>query len=202
MLELATLGAQVLNNRSVEMAKKYGIELEVLSSLTNKPGTIVKEKPKMEKMIISGVAKDCDIARISIKGIPNEPGFAFKVFSKLSARDINVDIILQSVGTEGTKDIAFTVSANNGEEAVKALNDHKDSLGFEDIKLDTNVAKISIVGAGMESHAGVATKMFEALYNNNVNIQMIAASEIKTSVLISKNDADRAVAAIHDKFFE
>lgn len=202
MLELATLGAQVLNNRSVEMAKKYGIELEVLSSLTNKPGTIVKEKPKMEKMIISGVAKDCDIARISIKGIPNEPGFAFKVFSKLSAKDINVDIILQSVGTEGTKDIAFTVSANNGEEAVKALNDHKDSLGFEDIKLDTNVAKISIVGAGMESHAGVATKMFEALYNNNVNIQMIATSEIKTSVLISKNDADRAVAAIHDKFFE
>lgn len=202
MLELATLGAQVLNNRSVEMAKKYGIELEVLSSLTNKPGTIVKEKPKMEKMIISGVAKDCDIARISIKGIPNEPGFAFKVFSKLSAKDINVDIILQSVGNEGTKDIAFTVSANNGEEAVKALNDHKDSLGFEDIKLDTNVAKISIVGAGMESHAGVATKMFEALYNNNVNIQMIATSEIKTSVLISKNDADRAVAAIHDKFFE
>ena len=202
MLELATLGAQVLNNRSVEMAKKYGIELEVLSSLTNKPGTIVKEKPKMEKMIISGVAKDCDIARISIKGIPNEPGFAFKVFSKLSAKDINVDIILQSVGTEGTKDIAFTVSANNGEEAVKALNDHKDSLGFEDIKLDTNVAKISIVGAGLESHAGVATKMFEALYNNNVNIQMIATSEIKTSVLISKNDADRAVAAIHDKFFE
>ena len=202
MLELATLGAQVLNNRSVEMAKKYGIELEVLSSLTNKPGTIVKEKPKMEKMIISGVAKDCDIARISIKGIPNEPGFAFKVFSKLSAKDINVDIILQSVGNEGTKDIAFTVSANNGEEAVKALNDHKDSLGFENIKLDTNVAKISIVGAGMESHAGVATKMFEALYNNNVNIQMIATSEIKTSVLISKNDADRAVAAIHDKFFE
>lgn len=201
MLELATLGAQVLNNRSVEMAKKYGIELEVLSSLTNKPGTIVKEKPKMEKMIISGVAKDCDIARISIKGIPNEPGFAFKVFSKLSAKDINVDIILQSVGNEGTKDIAFTVAADKGEEAVKALNDNKDSLGFESVVLDTDVAKISIVGAGMESHAGVATKMFEALYNNNVNIQMIATSEIKTSVLIDKIDADRAVAAIHDKFF-
>lgn len=201
MLELATLGAQVLNNRSVEMAKKYGIELEVLSSLTNKPGTIVKEKPKMEKMIISGVAKDCDIARISIKGIPNEPGFAFKVFSKLSAKDINVDIILQSVGNEGTKDIAFTVAADKGQEAVDILNAHKDALGFTDIRLHTNVAKISIVGAGMESHAGVATKMFEALYNNNVNIQMIATSEIKTSVLISKDDADRAVAAIHDKFF-
>ena len=202
MLELATLGAQVLNNRSVEMAKKYGIELEVLSSLTNKPGTIVKEKPKMEKMIISGVAKDCDIARISIKGIPNEPGFAFKVFSKLSAKDINVDIILQSVGTEGTKDIAFTVAADKGQEAVDTLNDNKDALGFEEVTLDKDVAKISIVGAGMESHAGVATKMFEALYNNNVNIQMIATSEIKTSVLIAKKDADRAVSAIHDKFFD
>ena len=202
MLELATLGAQVLNNRSVEMAKKYGIELEVLSSLTNKPGTIVKEKPKMEKMIISGVAKDCDIARISIKGIPNEPGFAFKVFSKLSAKDINVDIILQSVGTEGTKDIAFTVAADKGQEAVDTLNDNKDALGFEEVTLDKEVAKISIVGAGMESHAGVATKMFEALYNNNVNIQMIATSEIKTSVLIAKKDADRAVSAIHDKFFD
>lgn len=202
MLELATLGAQVLNNRSVEMAKKYGIELEVLSSLTNKPGTIVKEKPKMEKMIISGVAKDCDIARISIKGIPNEPGFAFKVFSKLSAKDINVDIILQSVGNEGTKDIAFTVAADKGQEAVDTLNDNKDALGFEEVTLDKDVAKISIVGAGMESHAGVATKMFEALYNNNVNIQMIATSEIKTSVLIAKKDADRAVSAIHDKFFD
>lgn len=184
------------------MAKKYGIELEVLSSLTNKPGTIVKEKPKMEKMIISGVAKDCDIARISIKGIPNEPGFAFKVFSKLSAKDINVDIILQSVGTEGTKDIAFTVAADKGQEAVDTLNDNKDALGFEEVTLDKDVAKISIVGAGMESHAGVATKMFEALYNNNVNIQMIATSEIKTSVLIAKKDADRAVSAIHDKFFD
>jgi aspartate kinase len=201
MLEFATLGAQVLNNRSVEMAKKYGIELEVLSSLTNKPGTIVKEKPKMEKMIISGVAKDCDIARISIKGIPNEPGFAFKVFSKLSAKDINVDIILQSVGNDDTKDIAFTVAADKGQEAVDILNSNKDTLGFREVKLHTNVAKISIVGAGMESHAGVATKMFEALYDNNVNIQMIATSEIKVSVLISKDDADRAVAAIHNKFF-
>ncbi|MBQ9674093.1 MAG: aspartate kinase [Ruminococcus sp.] len=201
MLELATLGAQVLNNRSVEMAKKYGIELEVLSSLTNKPGTIVKEKPKMEKMIISGVAKDSDIARISIKGIPNEPGFAFKVFSKLSAKDINVDIILQSVGSEGSKDIAFTIAADKGQEAVDILNAHKESLGFKEIRLHTNVAKISIVGAGMESHAGVATKMFEALYDNNINIQMIATSEIKVSVLISKDDADRAVAAIHNNFF-
>ncbi len=201
MLELATLGAQVLNNRSVEMAKKYGIELEVLSSLTNKPGTIVKEKPKMEKMIISGVAKDCDIARISIRGIPNEPGFAFKVFSKLSAKDINVDIILQSVGSKGTKDIAFTVAQDKGQESIDILNHYKDALGFQEAILDTDVAKISIVGAGMESHAGVATKMFEALYNNNVNIQMISTSEIKTSVLINIEDADRAVSAIHDKFF-
>ena len=202
MLELATLGAQVLNNRSVEMAKKYNIELEVLSSMAKASGTIVKEKTKMEKMLISGVAKDTEVARISVTGIPNLPGLAFKMFSKLSAKDINVDIILQSIGHDGKKDISFTVSKDRGQEAVACLKDYMENLGAAEVLYDDNVAKISIVGAGMESHAGVATKMFEALYNNNVNIQMIATSEIKTSVIISKNDADRAVAAIHDKFFE
>ena len=202
MLELATLGAQVLNNRSVEMAKKYNIELEVLSSLAKAPGTIVKEKTKMEKMLISGVAKDTDVARISVMGVPNIPGIAFKMFSKLSAKDINVDIILQSIGHDGKKDISFTVAKSRGKEAVAALKDYMVSHGAKEVLYDDEVAKISIVGAGMESHAGVATKMFEALYDAQINIQMISTSEIKVSVLIDINDADKAVRAIHRKFFD
>lgn len=202
MLELATLGAQVLNNRSVEMAKKYNIELEVLSSLTKAPGTLVKENAKMEKMLISGVAKDTDVARISVTGIPDRPGLAFKMFAKLSAKDINVDIILQSIGRNDTKDISFTVAKSKGEEAVAILNDYINVIGAKEVLYDDNIAKVSIVGAGMESHAGVASKMFEALYDSHINIQMISTSEIKVSVLIDKNDADTAVAAIHSKFFE
>lgn len=202
MLELATLGAQVLNNRSVEMAKKYNIELEVLSSLAKASGTIVKEKTKMEKMLISGVAKDTDVARISVIGVPNTPGIAFKMFSKLSAKDINVDIILQSIGHDGKKDISFTVAKSRGKEAVAALEDYMVSHGAKEVLYDDEVAKISIVGAGMESHAGVATKMFEALYDAQINIQMISTSEIKVSVLIDINDADKAVKAIHSKFFD
>ncbi|HJI63347.1 MAG TPA: aspartate kinase [Ruminococcus bromii] len=202
MLELATLGAQVLNNRSVEMAKKYNIELEVLSSMTKASGTIVKEKTKMEKMLISGVAKDTDVARISVMGVPNIPGLAFKMFSKLSAKDINVDIILQSIGHDGKKDISFTVAKNRGEGAVALMKEYTENLGAEEILYDDKVAKISIVGAGMESHAGVATKMFEALYDAQVNIQMISTSEIKVSVLIDSADADKAVSAIHSKFFD
>ncbi len=202
MLELATLGAQVLNNRSVEMAKKYNIELEVLSSLAKASGTIVKEKTKMEKMLISGVAKDTDVARISVIGVPNIPGIAFKMFSKLSAKDINVDIILQSIGHDGKKDISFTVAKTRGKEAVAALEDYMVSHGAKEVLYDDKVAKISIVGAGMESHAGVATKMFEALYDAQINIQMISTSEIKVSVLIDIDDADKAVRAIHRKFFD
>ena len=202
MLELATLGAQVLNNRSVEMAKKYNIELEVLSSLTRAPGTIVKEKTRMEKMLISGVAKDTEVARISVMGVPNNPGLAFKMFSKLSKKGINIDIILQSIGHDGKKDISFTVAKERGQEAVHALKDYMLDLGAKEILYDDNVAKISIVGAGMESHAGVATKMFEALYDAQINIQMISTSEIKVSVLIDAKYADKAVAAIHEKFFD
>ncbi len=202
MLELATLGAQVLNNRSVEMAKKYNIELEVLSSLTRAPGTIVKEAPKMEKMLISGVAKDKDIARVSIIGLPDRPGLAFKVFSKVSAANINVDIILQSIGRDGTKDIAFTVAKDKAEETKAILEEYLIPLGAKEVRFDEDVAKISIVGAGMESHAGVATKMFEALYDAQINIKMISTSEIKVSVLIDEKDADNAVKAIHEKFFD
>ena len=185
MLELATLGAQVLNNRSVEMAKKYNIELEVLSSLTQAPGTIVKENTKMEKMLISGVAKDTEVARISVKGVPNTPGIAFKMFSRLAKKGINVDIILQSIGQHDKKDISFTVAKSHGQAAVDALKDYVISHGASDILLDEDVAKISIVGAGMESHAGVAAKMFEALYEAQINIRMISTSEIKISVLLS-----------------
>ena len=198
MLELATLGAQVLNNRSVEMAKKYGVELEVLSSLNPIPGTIVKEVAKMEKMLIRGVTKDKDVARISVIGLKDTPGVAFKIFSKLSQRNINVDIILQSVGRDGTKDITFTVSKDNGPLAVEILNDEVG--GFQDVVCDTQVAKVSIVGAGMESHPGTASKMFEALYERDINIQMISTSEIKISVLVAEEDADKAVSAVHAKF--
>lgn len=201
MLELATLGAQVLNNRSVEMAKKYNIELEVLSSLSRVPGTIVKEENKVEKMLISGVAKDENIARISIIGVPDKPGLAFRIFSKLSAKNINVDIILQSVGRNGTKDISFTVGQDNLKAAIEILNPYAEALGASSVVYDENVAKVSIVGAGMESHPGVAAEMFEAMFEANINIQMISTSEIKISVLIAAEDADKAVTAVHNKFF-
>lgn len=200
MLELATLGAQVLNNRSVEMAKKYNVEIEVLSSLKRVPGTIVKEVAKMEKMLVRGVTKDTDVARISVKKIPNNPGVAFKMFEKLAQKKINVDIILQSVGRDDTKDITFTVSKENAEEAVQAILDTFD-MDESNIICDTEVAKISVVGAGMESHPGTASKMFEALYEHDINIDMISTSEIKISVLIHAKDADRAVAAVHKAFY-
>lgn len=199
MLELATLGAQVLNNRSVEMAKKYSVELEVLSSLNPVPGTIVKEKVKMEKMLIRGVTKDTDVALISVVGLDDNPGVAFRVFSKLSQKNINVDIILQSVGRDGTKDLTFTVSKENGPVAIDALKE-MEGVGDKEFKLSTDVAKVSIVGAGMESHPGTASKMFEALYAQNINIQMISTSEIKISVIINAEDADRAVSAVHKAF--
>lgn len=200
MLELATLGAQVLNNRSVEMAKKYNVEIEVLSSLKRVPGTIVKEVAKMEKMLVRGVTKDTNVTRVSIIGVPDVPGIAFKIFSKLASKGINVDIILQSVGRDGTKDISFTVSRENGAAVSEILSTSFEELAGKEIVTDNQVAKISVVGAGMETHPGTAAKMFEALYEIDVNIQMIATSEIKISVLIDEKDADRAVAAVHKAF--
>lgn len=202
MLELATLGAQVLHNRSVEMAKKYQIELEVLSSLTREAGTIVKEESSVEKMLINGVAKDNNIARISIVGVPDKPGLAFKVFSKLAAKNVNIDIILQSIGRNGTKDISFTTESSKLATAMEVLEPYVEKLGASKLVADDNVAKVSIVGAGMETHPGVAADMFEALFDSDINIQMISTSEIKISVLIDKADGDRAVSAIHSKFFD
>ncbi len=200
MLELASLGAQVLNNRSVEMAKKYNVELEVLSSLEVKPGTIVKETVKMEKTLIRGVAKDNNVASIAIVGLQDTPGVAFKIFNKLSQFKVNVDIILQSVGRDGTKDITFTVPHDQASIAVDAIENMKDALNFKSVSVDESLAKVSIVGAGMESHPGVASKMFEALFDAGINIQMISTSEIKISVLIDGKYADKAVSAVHDAF--
>ena len=199
MLELASLGAQVLNNRSVELAKKYNVELEVLSSLNPVPGTVVKEVAKMEGMLIKGVAKDTDVAVITILNVPDEPGTSFKIFGLLAQKNINVDIILQSTGRDGKKDISFTCAQGEAETALRVL---KDSAHYADVSVDTTCAKVSIVGAGMQSHSGVASKMFEALSNNNINIKMISTSEIKISCIIARDDADKAVSAIHDMLFD
>ena len=199
MLELASLGAQVLNNRSVELAKKYNVELEVLSSLNPVPGTVVKEVAKMEGMLIKGVAKDTDVAVITILNVPDEPGTSFKIFGLLAQKNINVDIILQSTGRDGKKDISFTCAQGEAETALRVL---KESAHYTDVSVDTTCAKVSIVGAGMQSHSGVASKMFEALSNNNINIKMISTSEIKISCIIDRDDADKAVSAIHDMLFD
>jgi aspartate kinase len=200
MLELASLGANVLHNRSVEMAKKYNINLTVRSSLNKNEGTVVKEVNKVEKMLVRGVARDNDVARISICNIEDKPGMAFKVFSLLAGKGINVDIILQSIGREGMKDISFTVSEGNLDKTVAILNDNKETLCFEEVKTSTDYSKVSIVGSGMVNNPGVASTMFEALYDANINIHMISTSEIKVSVLVNKNNADDAVRAIHSKF--
>lgn len=202
MMELASLGAQVLHNRSVEMAKRYGVDLEVLSSYERKPGTKVKEVVKnVEQMKISGIAKDTNVARIAVVGVPDEPGIAFKVFRALANAKINVDIILQSIDRNGTNDISFTVAENELEKSFEILNEKKDNIGYREIYAEKSVAKVSIVGAGMLSSSGIAASMFEALSDAKINIQMISTSEIKVSVLIDENDADKAVQVIHNKFF-
>lgn len=200
MLELASLGAQVLNNRSVELAKKYNVELEVISSINPVPGTIVKEETQVEGMLIKGVAKDNDVAVISILHVPDVPGMSFKVFSLLAQKNINVDIILQGIGRDGSKDVVFTVPLSDADSALSTLEANKARFGGGDITVDKTCAKVSIVGAGMQSHSGVASTMFEALSGQNINIKMISTSEIKISVIIDEKDTDRAVSAIHDAF--
>jgi len=200
MLELASLGANVLHNRSVEMAKKYHVNMCVRSSLNKNEGTYVKEVNKVEKMLVRGVARDNDVARISICGIEDAPGRAFTVFSLISKKDIGVDVILQSIGNNGTKDISFTVKESDLEKTIEIIESNKDVIGAKEIKYTSDVSKVSIVGAGMVNNAGVATKMFEALYNAHININMISTSEIKISVLVAQKDSERAVNAIHDKF--
>ncbi len=202
MLELATLGAKVLHNRSVELAKKYGVQLVVRSSLNTAEGTTVKEVASVESMLVSGVAVDKDAARIAIIGLKNEPGIAFKVFDLLAKHNINVDVILQSIGRDDTKDISFTVDQTQAKEAVALLKENMERLTIQKIEEEENVAKLSIVGAGMQSNAGVAAKMFEALYGVGVNIRMIATSEIRITVLIDIDDVQVAMKAVHAAFLE
>ena len=200
MLDLATLGAGVLHNRSVELAKKYGVQLVVRSSLTNEPGTIVKEEVKVERMLISGVASDKNCAKISVMGLSDKPGAAFRLFDALAQANINVDMILQSVGRNGEQDIAFTVVGDYEDDALKVLNDNKKRIGFEKVESENGVAKVSVVGAGMMSNPGVAAKMFECLYNSNINIKMISTSEIRVTVLIDEKEVERAMNAAHEIF--
>ena len=203
MMELASLGAQVLHNRSVEMAKRYGVDLEVLSSYVRKPGTKVKEVVKnVEQMKISGIAKDNNVSRIAVVGVPDEPGIAFKLFRVLANSKINVDIILQPIDRNGTNDISFTDSEADYEKTMQLVEERKDSLHYKELYGDKKVAKVSIVGAGMLTSSGVAALMFEALSDAKINIQMISTSEIKVSVLINEDDADKAVQVIHNKFFD
>ena len=200
MLDLATLGAGVLHNRSVEMAKKYGVQLVVRSSINDHEGTIVKEETSVERMLISGVALDKNTARISVIGLKDEPGMAFRLFNMLAKEGINVDVILQSIGRENSKDISFTISRDEADEAVKIIEANKARIGCTGISCNKEVVKVSIVGAGMMSNPGVAAKMFEALFNENININMISTSEIRITVLINEKDAERAVNAVHDAF--
>lgn len=200
MLELASAGANVLHNRSVELAKKFNVNMEVLSSFEKVPGTIVKEENTVEKMLIRGIARDNDVARISLVNVKDAPGKAFQIFSILAKKKVNVDVILQSIGRDGNKDISFTVSTNDLEAALNTLNSNNSIIGAETIVHDDNVSKVSIVGAGMTADPGVAATMFEALYDADINIQMISTSEIRISVLIDRKDAEKAVKAIHKKF--
>lgn len=201
MLDLATCGAGVLHNRSVEMAKKYGVPLVVRSSLNNSEGTIVKEVTNVERMLISGVALDENAARISVMGLKDEPGIAFKLFNILAKNNVNVDIILQSIGREKTKDISFTVNEEDVETAIQLIEENKERITFQQVTSNLDVAKVSIVGAGMTSNPGVAAKMFEALYSVGININMISTSEIRITVLVKKKDGEKAMNAIHDAFF-
>lgn len=200
MLELASLGANVLHNRSVEMAKKYNVKLSVRSSLNNNEGTYVKEVEQVEKMLVRGVTRDNDVARIALCGVEDTPGKAFQVFQMLAKHGISVDLIIQSIGNGSQKDISFTVTEGDLQPVLDLLEENKSSVNCKEIKWTKDVSKVSIVGAGMVNNSGVAATMFEALYDAHINISMIATSEIKISVLVDRKDAERAVVAIHDKF--
>lgn len=200
MLELASLGANVLHSRSVEMAKKYNVNLMVKSSLNKVPGTIVKEVGNVEKMFVRGVARDNDIARVAVMSVEDKPGIAFKLFSLLAKEKISIDLILQSIGRDGTKDISFTVTKGNLKRTVDIINKNIGAFGAKEVSFSDKYSKVSIVGAGMVNNPGVAALMFEALYDDDINIHMITTSEIKISVLVDEHEAERAVNAIHEKF--
>lgn len=200
MLEMATLGAGVLHNRSVELAKKHGVQLVVRSSLTKEEGTVVKERIMMPQAEISGVAGDDDAARISVTGLEDEPGVAFKLFNILAKRNINIDIILQSVGQNKKKDISFTVKEDDAELAVNTIKEHLPVGSYADVDATTDVAKVSIIGSGLIGHSGMAARMFEALYEVGVNIRMISTSKIRVTVIVDRDDMVKAMNAAHEAF--
>jgi aspartate kinase len=202
MLEMASLGAKVLHGRSVEFAKKYNVPLVVRSSFDLTTGTlVVKEDDDMEKIVVTGVAADKNQVRITIKGVPDKPGIAAKLFQALSDANIIVDMIVQNVSTETrATDISFTVPNTDEKKAFDMTKQVSDNLGAKGVTMNSNVAKVSIVGVGMRSHVGVATKMFETLAQSSVNIMMISTSEIKISCVIDVAQTETAIKALHEAF--
>ena len=202
MLELASLGAQVLHNRAVEMAKRYRVKLVVRSSMTDAEGTLIKEEAAVEKMHVSGVAIDKNAALITVAGLLDRPGVAYQIFSLLAKEKISVDIVTLSVGNGSTQDYSFTVTKDDLEKALTILEANRETIDYNMVSYNDKIAKLSIVGAGMATDFGVASGMFEALYDCGVNIILISTSEIKISVLVEEKYVERAAEAIHDKFFE
>lgn len=201
MLELASLGSEVLQSRAVEFAKKYGVVLEVMSSFVEKPGTLVREEVKnMEDILVRGVAADKNQAKVTIAHVPDKPGMAADLFKELAKANVNVDMIVQNVSAQGVTDISFTVPATEVTKTRKTLQALAKNLGDRQPDIDEDIAKISIVGVGMRSHSGVAYRMFDALAKAKINISMIATSEIKISVVIKKEHADKAVQTLHKVF--
>jgi len=201
MFELASLGAQVLQPRSIEFAMKFAVPIHVRSSFSDKEGTIIsKEVKAMEDIVVSGVALNKDEAKITICDVPDKPGIAAKIFKGIAGENINVDMIIQNVSRTGATDLSFTVPAGDLTRAMKVSKEISKRIGAGDVTMDKDIAKISIVGIGMRSHSGVAAGMFEALAENSINIEMISTSEIKISCVVKKKDAEEAVRAIHDKF--
>ena len=201
MLELASLGAKVLHPRSVEIAKEYQIKLAVKSSFNNSPGTYIKEVSELEKVnVVSGVTCNKNEVKFSLLGVPDKPGIASLIFAKLAEVGINVDMIIQNIHYEDVNDITFTIDHEDFEQAHSILERLKKELNYRKLISDVNVAKVSIVGAGMSTNPGVAARMFEALGRDEINIEMISTSEIKVSCLIEEEEANQAVSAIHDEF--
>src|SRR5215813_5967902 len=204
MLELASLGAKVMQSRSVEFAKKFGVILEVRSSLNENPGTIVKEETKsMEGVVVRGVALDKNQAKVTLVGVPDKPGVAAKIFKALGDATVNVDMIIQNIshgsGTPST-DISFTTDKPDLLKAQKVIDGLKNEIGFREVITAEKIGKLSIVGVGMKSHTGVAGKMFETLAKEGVNIEMISTSEIKISVIVDLAKGEQAMRAVHDAF--
>ena len=204
MLELAGSGAKVMQLRSVEIAKKFGVVFEVRSSLSDQPGTIVKEETRiMEEIVVRGVALDKNQAKLTLVGVPDKPGVAARVFRALADAAISVDVIVQNVSHGATSpltDLSFTVDKPDLAKAQSVIEALKADVGFREVSSDENIGKLSIVGVGMRSHAGVAAKMFETLANEGINIGMISTSEIKVSVVIALAQAEQALRAVHRAF--